>query len=361
MDDEIKQQLLDSFNDAYEDVEICLADIQKQPTSEMLNHLFRSIHSAKGNAAMMGLDNIVAYAHAIEELAGSVRAKRFPCTSAVAEIIQTCMDRLKDMHYRDLLGKSFDNLKEEETIALLESLSRVNEAELESASSKVLGFLGAGIAVPNVSPQAPLADNTISITIDDEKLQSDLIFFQEMAIQVDSQSQYWAGRSIQLFDWAMKVNHIGGKPVPYEQFAAAIYLHDIGMSYLPKELIDKDTTFTENELRMLKQHPRWGFELLNRIPGWDEAAQIVLDHHEWVNGQGYPNGKLGASIHPGAKIISILDAFFSITRGRADRDRRKTVIRAISEINSGIDSQFDGTWVQCFNAMVRQEHQAGFL
>lgn len=366
MDDEIKRELMDSFTDIYEEVEHCLVEIKSDADPELLNRLFRSIHNAKGNAGMMMLENIVAFTHAIEEVAGAVRAKRFPCTMAISEIIQISMDRLKDLHLRDLFAKSYDNLREAETINMLETLARCDAGKAEEVASKILNFLGEGVSEPGTIrhlPEAATASNdpVITITIDDEKLNADLLFFQEMALQIDSQTQYWEGRSIQLFDWAMKMNHLGGKPVSYEQLAAAVYMHDIGMSFIPMELINKKEAYTEMEWDMIHRHPRWGYDLLRRIPGWEEAATIILDHHEHMNGKGYPNSKMGEDIHVGARIIAILDAFFSITRGRADRDRRKTVIRAISEINTGIDTQFDATWVQCFNNMVRQELQSGML
>lgn len=360
MDEELKQEFYDSFTDIYEEVEHCLTEIKSDANNELLNRLFRAIHNAKGNAGMLGLVNIIAFTHAIEEVAGAIRSERFPCSLAISEIIQISMDRLKDLHLREVFGKTYENLRESETIQLLETLARCENSSAEEEASRVLTFLGSGISTPGIDP--PKAKETVvTVMIDNGKLQSDLIFFQEMALQIDSQTQYWEGRSIQLFDWAMKINEIGGALVPYEQFAAAIYMHDVGMSYIPNELINKSESYTRGEWHIIHNHPRWGYELLRRIPGWGEAANIILDHHERVDGMGYPQGKRGSDIHVGGRIIAILDAFFSITRGRADREHRKTVIRAISEINSGIDTQFDGEWVQCFNAMIRQELQSGML
>ena len=360
MDEQLKQDFFDSFSDIYDEVEHCLSEIKNNPDPELLNSLFRSIHNAKGNAGMMTMEKIVAFTHAIEEVAGAIRANRFPCSVAVGEIIQISMDRLKDLHLREVFGKPFDNLRETETIQQLISLARCDESEIEIACSKVLGFLGEGVSTPGIDPPKP-KENVVTTLVDDDKLQTDLIFFQEMALQIDSLTQYWEGRSIQLFDWAMKINRIGGNVVPYEQFAAAVYMHDIGMSFIPLELLGKKGQYTDEEWRIMFNHPRWGYEWLRRVPGWEEAAKIVLDHHERVDGKGYPKGKLSNEIQVGAKIIAILDAFFSITSGRADRNHRKTVIRAISEINSGVDTQFDGAWVQCFNAMIRQELQSGWL
>src|SRR5690606_7679320 len=142
---------MDSFTDIYEEVEHCLGEIKSDADPELLNRLFRSIHNAKGNAGMMMLENIVAFTHAIEEVAGAVRAKRFPCTIAISEIIQISMDRLKDLHLRDLFAKSYDNLREAETIKLLETLARCEAEQAEEEASRILNFfsLNEDISVPN--------------------------------------------------------------------------------------------------------------------------------------------------------------------------------------------------------------------
>ena len=372
MDDEIKRELMDSFNDIYEDVELCLAELNDNSDPELLNRLFRAIHNAKGNAGMMQLEAIVAFTHSLEEVAGALRERKFARSPGVCEVIQIGMDRLRDLHQRDIFAKHFDNLQEIELSELLFKLARSDEKSADSAIANFLGFVGIDASFSSVSPsvappqeQPPPSDDLETRPSPrrptKDKLDADLIFFQEVALQIDNQSQHWHGRSIQLFDWAMKVNRLGGNLIPYNQFAAAIYMHDIGMSFIPQSILDKETPYTDEEWSTIHQHPRWGYDFLSRMPGWEVASVIIMDHHEHVDGSGYPNSKKGEEIHPGARILAIIDAFFSITRGRADRQQRKSVIRAISEINSRADSQFDSAWIQCFNEMIKIELKSGLL
>ena len=91
----------------------------------------------------------------------------------------------------------------------------------------------------------------------------------------------------------------------------------------------------------MQQHPIWGYELLNRMEGWNTAADMVLQHHERIDGEGYPHKKVGDEINDGARLLAILDAYYAMPNLRADRSHRRSIMRAISEVNACIDTQFD--------------------
>jgi HD-GYP domain-containing protein (c-di-GMP phosphodiesterase class II) len=133
------------------------------------------------------------------------------------------------------------------------------------------------------------------------------------------------------------------------------------MSFLPLNLWSRKLDATQNELEELKYHTQWGYNYLVRIPGWEEAATIIHQHHEHVNGAGYPDGLKGDEIHDGAKILAILDTFFLLTNGRVDQSLRQSTVRAISAVNARVDTEFEGMWVQCFNHMIRGELKAGHI
>lgn len=362
-DEKIKQELLESFYDLNDEVEYCLSNLQDNSTDELLHKLFRAIHNIKGNAAMLQLDAIVAFTHSIEEVAGSLREHKYQVSSAIAEIFQIAMDRLKDLHHRDICHIEFEGLREEKFNALLLQLSQCTQANVEEKAHSILSFLGYDdiVQLPAGNTDFNSVQKAIEVVLNDKKYCSDLNYFHELALLNDNQQHCWSGRSIQIFDWAMKTNSVAGNPVPYQQFAAAIYLHDLGMSFLPREMLTKKGNYSEDERALLKKHTHWGSEFLSRIPGWEEASIIILDHHERLDGKGYPNGKKGNEIHFGARILAIIDAFFSITLGKADKKQRKSVIRALSEINSNVETQFDPQLVQSFITVIRQDLKEGLI
>lgn len=362
-DEEIIQELFDSLIDLSDEADECLAILKTESSDELLHRLFRAIHTIKGNAALVSLESVVSFTHSLEEVAGSLRAHRYSSSPAICEIIQVSLEIIRGLHQRDLFEVDVGELHEHKINDMLIELSQCDESNLHQVTLSILAFMGFDDleTVPVIKAEIDKSQQAIQIILNDEKYFTDLNFFHELALLQDGQSHYWSGRSIQIFEWAMKTNSVAGNIVPYEQFAAAIYLHDIGMTFLPNEVRSKSSNYSEHERALVQQHPKWGYEFLSRIPGWQEASNIILDHHERVDGKDYPNGKKSGDIHPGAKIFAIIDAFFSITRGRADRKQRQSVIRALMEINKNINTQFDAYLFQCFNSMIRQSLNDGLL
>lgn len=99
----------------------------------------------------------------------------------------------------------------------------------------------------------------------------------------------------------------------------AALIHDVGKIYLPLKLVHKKGKLTDEEIATIRNHPGMGFEYLKAFPALDAVSDIVLFHHEWWNGQGYPSQKLEDDIPVEARIISISDAFDAMTGIRSYR------------------------------------------
>ena len=105
------------------------------------------------------------------------------------------------------------------------------------------------------------------------------------------------------------------------------------------------------EKEQLKKHPSLGYKVLKNNPVWEEAAQMVIQHHERPDGKGYPAQLNEHKICDGAKIIAIVDAFFSMTHSQ--RRHARSYLKAAAEINACSGTQFCEHWVQHFNIMLR--------
>ncbi len=91
-------------------------------------------------------------------------------------------------------------------------------------------------------------------------------------------------------------------------------LHDIGKTHIPNEILNKPGKFTEDELTLIKRHPNDGYELLmaaDKVP--DEVLNMVRHHHERVDGSGYPYGIKGNDVPLSVGIISLADAYETLT------------------------------------------------
>ena len=117
-------------------------------------------------------------------------------------------------------------------------------------------------------------------------------------------------------------------------------LHDIGKVGIPETILLKKGPLTSEERQQIETHAQLGHDVLCKINRFQQIANSILCHHEWFNGQGYPNGIKGEEIPWLARILSVADVFEALT---ADRVYRSALPRAkaLAIIRNGSGSQFD--------------------
>ncbi len=94
-------------------------------------------------------------------------------------------------------------------------------------------------------------------------------------------------------------------------------LHDIGKSKIPNEILNKPGKLTEEEFAVMKQHPAYGYQILKDNEGLSDMIKLgVLQHHEKINGKGYPMGVDASRLSPFAKIISVVDIYDALVTER---------------------------------------------
>ena len=97
-------------------------------------------------------------------------------------------------------------------------------------------------------------------------------------------------------------------------------LHDVGQVHLPRNLVRKSSRYTAQEQRLMQAHPHLGVTMLSRIPHMPEdACRIVAEHHERLDGSGYPQGLRGAALSPLSQIVAIADVYETMLGTREGR------------------------------------------
>lgn len=109
-----------------------------------------------------------------------------------------------------------------------------------------------------------------------------------------------------------------GKRLKYLTLGAL--LHDLGKLKVPREILNKPGSLTDEEFAIVKQHPLVGEEMLQNTRLLTSVMAMVSEHHERWNGKGYPYGLSGNNIHRDAQIIAVTDVYEALT---ADRPYRK--------------------------------------
>lgn len=134
----------------------------------------------------------------------------------------------------------------------------------------------------------------------------------------------------------------------------ASVLHDIGKIAIPDQVLRKPGRLTRDEYDLIRRHPQIGAMLIEHIPGFKDAANAVLHHHERFDGRGYPFKIAGDEIPLLARIVTLIDAFSAMVM---DRPYHKGMdeAEALNELKKGAGTQFDPALVRQFAHMVAKE------
>ena len=129
-------------------------------------------------------------------------------------------------------------------------------------------------------------------------------------------------------------------------------LHDVGKLVIPQEILKKPGKLTDEEFEEVKLHTRYGFDILRNLHSVSLlVAHCAFQHHERLDGSGYPRGLKGEEIHPYAKIIGVADVFDAITSNRVYRSKKlPSEALSIIEASSGIG--FDEMVVEAFKRVI---------
>jgi putative nucleotidyltransferase with HDIG domain len=128
-------------------------------------------------------------------------------------------------------------------------------------------------------------------------------------------------------------------------------LHDIGRLGVDKSILTYPGMLVEAEWEILTEHSTHGDRLLLAIPSLAHIAPIVRAHHERMDGSGYPDALIANEIPLEARIISVADAFHTMTMPHVYRNASATTT-AMAELIGNSGSQFDATIVEAFGAMI---------
>lgn len=132
------------------------------------------------------------------------------------------------------------------------------------------------------------------------------------------------------------------------EIAIGGFVHDVGKLEIPEGVLTKPTGLTNDEWRIVRDHPKWGFEKLrNRDDMSFGQLMMVYQHHEKVNGAGYPVGCRRTEIHDWARLCTVVDVYEALTAIRPYRRRlHRTEMLQIMNRDSG--KTFDQEMLKCW-------------
>ncbi len=211
------------------------------------------------------------------------------------------------------------------------------EIQLFESLAKEIGF---GLAAIE---KQQLLDEEIK---ERERLNDQLIKTLNSTIEAMSKTMEWrdpytAGhqKKVALLSQAI-ARKLGWEEERIKGLYLAALVHDLGKIATPSEILTKPSMLTETELALIKEHPKTGYDILKDIPFTWPIAQAVYQHHERIDGSGYPNQLVGDAIIPEAKILAIADTIESMTSHRPYRPGlglEKAILQVKSEAGKTLD------------------------
>ncbi|NJD61492.1 MAG: HD domain-containing protein [Deltaproteobacteria bacterium] len=135
----------------------------------------------------------------------------------------------------------------------------------------------------------------------------------------------------------------------------ASILHDVGKIGTSHSILTKPSSLTVDETLEIRRHPQTSFEILSEIRfPYPDVPQLARDHHEWLDGTGYPNGKREHEISMGARIIALADAFDAMVSDRPYRNSLP-LVAALGEIRSCLRRHYDPNVGRMFFQSLRSD------
>lgn len=363
LDEDILTDLMEEINELYEASEQTLIELELKPEdNELQRSLFRSIHTIKGDLGLVNFSPLIPLLQFAEDLLDYLRKGQIQYTSNMSDLVLLIMDKVKVFVQSCIkTGQAeYDKDMFEQLVVAIKRITPENGADHELLLAEAVMILDPSLdlgneeksigEMPTITVPPSIATTGIpkSITNDERE---DLMFFRELMKPIEKRSRYWEGRGDRIAKLAGYINRIAGSPVNEVQLAVACYMHDFGMAFMPIAVLHKQEKLEEVEFNLMRSHVYKSARLLENLNQWNEARKIVMQHHERIDGSGYPLGIKEDDICEGAKLLAILDTFDAITHARAyqahlQRPKKKAVI----EINQISRGQFSTKWMQAFNS-----------
>jgi putative nucleotidyltransferase with HDIG domain len=282
------------------------------------------------NAMMDGMEK------AYREMEGINRSLEEMMRNRSMELEKEIVERRRVEKELRLAKEELENKVEKRT----EQLSKVNE----ELSGRVL--------------ETRRAEDQLQFTL--ERLEKALEgTVRAMSLTIEMRDLYTAGHQRRVSGLAVAIAeelHLPAEKI--EGLRLAGIIHDIGKIAMPAEILTKPTRLTKTEFQLVKDHPRIGYDILKSIQFPWPVAHIILQHHERMDGSGYPDGLLGDAILLEARILAVADVVEALSSHRPYRPALG-MEKALEEIRRGRGIRYD---MRVVDACIRlfKDHRYSF-
>ena len=196
-----------------------------------------------------------------------------------------------------------------------------------------------------------------------EELDKRKKYIEEMSLQlmqmlsttIEAKDEYTKGHSHRVAEYSVLIaRELGWNEKELSNLKNAAHLHDIGKIAIPDTILNKPSKLSEEEFSIIKEHTIIGANILKNISLIDHVQEIVRNHHERYDGNGYPDGLKGKEIPLHARIVAVADSYDAMSSQRIYRNQLPPE-KIIQELENNKGTQFDPEITDIFLKLLRED------
>lgn len=177
-----------------------------------------------------------------------------------------------------------------------------------------------------------------------------------LSAMIEARDPYTAGHQARVANLSVAIaTELQLPPHNVEGIRLSALVHDIGKFSIPAQVLMKPTKLNEFEIAMLRNHVQAGYDVLKHIHFPWPVAQVVLQHHERLDGSGYPNSLKGDSINDDARILAVADTVDAMAGARPYRPAF-SIDKALETLVAGIGTLYDERMVKACVKIFKDDH-----
>jgi HPt (histidine-containing phosphotransfer) domain-containing protein len=316
---------------------------------DLLSSAFRHVHTIKGDFGYCRATPIMEFVHRLEGVLQALRDRHFRCSALVAEALLQSMDQVPAMMEVLANTGAFDPTPRDALLKLIEQLAAATDQDLADQISRRILMLAHGAWL--AEPEAPAVTEPGPSA---EDVGRALAMGEHLASALAQRVPNWRGRALMQGKLVLALNERYDRPCHADSLRIAVLWHDVGLLSLSDMALRKPPTPKSVNWPAYASHPeRAASWLLSVAPDCTEAAQIIRQHHLWHNGNGLPAPGYALPPHPGAQMLACADLLHGRVAGLHGEEYRRGVLRAVFDVNGGLEAQFDATLINAFQSVAR--------
>jgi putative nucleotidyltransferase with HDIG domain len=182
-----------------------------------------------------------------------------------------------------------------------------------------------------------------------------LTTLESLAKSLEARDTYTRGHSQRVCDLSLLIGEsLGLSQEALEELRVGTILHDIGKIGVPDQILNKPGRLDDEEFEIMKSHPVIGYEICKPLMLSEGVLLIIRNHHEKLDGTGYPDGLKGGELPLSLRIVCVADAFDAMSSRRPYR-AVMDMHKVLGELAKGAGTQFDSVVVEALKNLLPTE------